>query len=199
MNRQALWTVIIGVVLTVAVVAGAFVMLRTVNDPGPENGAQAPEDAGPLTTDALLSEVGDRPDCPTTGAGGVALDCLGGENGAATAEGITVVNVWAWWCGPCRDELPYFDEFAAAHPEYTVVGVHADRNPGNGAAMLDELGISLPSYQDLDNTFAGTLGLPGVIPITVVFDGDEQLQMFPRTFESAAEIEKAVQAAVTGR
>ena len=110
-----------------------------------------------------------------------------------------MANVWAWWCGPCRDELPYFDEFAAAHPEYTVVGVHADRNPGNGAAMLDELGISLPSYQDLDNTFAGTLGLPGVIPITVVFDGDEQLQMFPRTFESAAEIEEAVQAAVTGR
>ena len=199
MNRQALWTVIIGVVLTVAVVAGAFVMLRTVNDPGPENGAQAPEDAGTLTTDALLSEVGDRPDCPATGAGGVALDCLGGENSAAAAEGITVVNVWAWWCGPCRDELPYFDEFAAAHPEYTVVGVHVDRNPGNGAAMLDELGISLPSYQDLDNTFAGTLGLPGVIPITVVFDGDEQLQMFPRTFESAAEIEEAVQAAVTGR
>ena len=199
MNRQALWTVIIGVVLTVAVVAGAFVMLRTVNDPGPENGAQAPEDAGTLTADALLSEVGDRPDCPAAGAGGVALDCLGGENGAAAAEGITVVNVWAWWCGPCRDELPYFDEFAAAHPEYTVVGVHADRNPGNGAAMLDELGISLPSYQDLDNTFAGTLGLPGVIPITVVFDGDEQLQMFPRTFESAAEIEEAVQAAVTGR
>ena len=199
MNRQALWTVIIGVVLTVAVVAGAFVMLRTVNDPGPENGAQAAEDAGPLTTDALLSEVGDRPDCPATGAGGVALDCLGGENGPAATEGITVANVWAWWCGPCRDELPYFDEFAAAHPEYTVVGVHADRNPGNGAAMLDELGISLPSYQDLDNTFAGTLGLPGVIPITVVFDGDEQLQMFPRTFESAAEIEEAVQAAVTGR
>ena len=66
MNRQALWTVIIGVVLTGAVVAGAFVMLRTVNDPGPENGAQAPEDAGPLTTDALLSEVGDRPDCPAS-------------------------------------------------------------------------------------------------------------------------------------
>ena len=109
MNRQALWTVIIGVVLTVAVVAGAFVMLRTVNDPGPENGAQAPEDAGPLTTDALLSEVGDRPDCPATGAGGVALDCLGGENSAAAAEGITVVNVWAWQKS-VRDELPYFDE-----------------------------------------------------------------------------------------
>ena len=68
--------------------------------------------------------------------------------------------------------------------------------------MLDELGISLASYQDLDNTFAGTLGLPGVIPITVVFDGDEQVKLFPRTFDSAAELEAAVTEAVeagTGR
>lgn len=193
MTRQAVWTVVIGVLLTVAVVAGAVAMLRTVNDPDPD-----PENAGTFDTDALISDVGERPDCPATGAGGVELECLGGENTPVASSGITVVNVWAWWCGPCRDELPYFDEFAAAHPEYTVVGVHADRNPGNGAAMLDELGISLASYQDLDNTFAGTLGLPGVIPLTVVFDGEEQLQLFPRTFASAAELETAVAEAVAG-
>ena len=197
MTRQAVWTLVIGVLLTVAVVAGAFTMLRTVNDPEP--GTAAPENAGTLDTDALISDVGERPDCPATGAGGVELDCLGGENAPVASSGITVVNVWAWWCGPCRDELPYFDDFAAAHPEYTVVGVHADRNPGNGAAMLDELGISLASYQDLDNTFAGTLGLPGVIPLTVVFDGEEQVALFPRTFASTAELEAVVAEAVAGR
>ena len=196
MTRQTVWTIVIGALLTVAVIAGAFTMLRSLNEP---DGPAAPEDAGSLTTDALRADVAERPDCPATGAGGVTLDCLGGENAPQAPSGITVVNVWAWWCGPCRDELPYFDEFAAAHPEYTVVGVHADRNPGNGAAMLDELGISLPSYQDLDNTFAGTLGLPGVIPITVVFDGGEQIDFFPRTFGSAAEIETAVAEAVASR
>ncbi len=193
MTRQAVWTVVIGLLLTAAVVAGAVAMLRTVNDTDP---VAAPEDAGTLDTDALISDVATRPDCPATGAGGVELDCLGGQNAPVASSGITVVNVWAWWCGPCRDELPYFDEFAAAHPEYTVVGVHADRNPGNGAAMLDELDISLASYQDLDNTFAGTLGLPGVIPLTVIFDGEEQLRLFPRTFDSAAELEAAVSEAV---
>jgi len=193
MTRQMLWTVVIGVVLTIAVIAGAVLMLRTVN---------APEDAGEtlaVPEGASTSEVAQRPDCPATGAGGVGLDCLGGENAPADPEGVTVVNVWAWWCGPCRDELPYFDEFAAANPQYTTVGVHADKNPANGAAMLDELGISLPSYQDLDNSFAGTLGLPGVIPLTVVFEGEEQIALFPRTFASADEIQQAVDEAVAAR
>ena len=196
MNRQNIWTLVIGTVLTIAVFAAAFAMLRTVNEP-----AGGPQEADPAagaaaTTGASESEVADRPACPATGAGGVQLDCLGAENGQAPSEGITVVNVWAWWCEPCREELPYFDEFAADHPEYTVVGVHADTNPGYGAAMLDELGIGLASYQDFDNTFAGTLGLPGVIPITVVFDGTEQVALFPRTFESAQELADAVTGAV---
>ncbi|QGU03582.1 TlpA family protein disulfide reductase [Corynebacterium comes] len=195
MNRQSAWTIVIGIILTLAVFAAAFAMLRTVN--GPAGGPQAADTAA-VTTGASQSNVVDRPDCPSTGAGGVELDCLGGDNGKAPAEGVTVVNVWAWWCGPCRDELPFFDEFAAAHPEYTVVGVHADANPGNGAAMLEELGIDLASYQDVDNTFAGTLGLPGVIPITVVFEGTEQVAMFPKSFESTRELTDAVAEAVEG-
>ncbi|MDO5668490.1 MAG: TlpA disulfide reductase family protein [Corynebacterium sp.] len=193
MIRQLLAMVVIGVVLTIAVIAGAVIMLQTVN---------SPDDGGEtlaVPEGASISEVGQRPDCPATGAGGVALDCLGGDNAAVGPEGITVVNVWAWWCGPCRDELPYFDEFAAANPQYTTVGVHADKNPANGAAMLDELGIRLPSYQDLDNSFAGTLGLPGVIPLTVVFDGEQQIALFPRTFASADEIQQAVDEAVATR
>ncbi|MFC6147191.1 TlpA family protein disulfide reductase [Corynebacterium nasicanis] len=194
MSRPALWSVLVAVLLTLAVGAGAFAMLRTINNPG-----EPTPTAGPEETVTEGASISGRPDCPASGAGGVDLDCLGGAGSDAAPTGITVVNVWAWWCGPCRDELPFFDELAAAHPEYTVVGVHADRNPGNGAALLAELGISLPSYQDLDNRFAGTLGLPGVIPLTVVFDGEEQIALFPRTFASLAELQDAVAGAVASR
>lgn len=188
MTRQLLWMTVAGVLATILVIAGAVVLLRDINEtPAPQDAA-AGAGGETSTSDA---EIPARPDCPGDGAGGIDLACLGGETGTGTDK-PTVVNVWAWWCGPCRDELPHFDEFAAGHPEYEVVGVHADANPSNGAAMLTELGIELPSYQDDDNTFAGTLGLPGVIPITVIFDGDEQVGMYAQPFTSAAEIDAAV-------
>lgn len=197
MNRSIVAMIVAVVVATVAVVAGATYLLQT--GPGADDAAAPATETTLAEAPAENSEedVPARPDCPADGAGGVALPCLGGEAGAQPqAEGITVVNLWAWWCGPCRDELPYFDDFAAQHPEYTVVGVHADGNPGNGAAFLNDLGIEMPSYQDSENTFAGTLGLPAVVPITVIFEGTEQLAMYPQPFESTAELAAAVDEAV---
>ena len=107
-----------------------------------------------------------------------------------------MVNVWAWWCEPCRAELPYLQDVAEAHPDWQVVGVHADKNAGNGAAFLNDLGVELPSFQDSDNKFAGELGLPGVVPVTVVLKDGEVRKQFAQPFSSAAEIEKAVEEAI---
>lgn len=190
MKKQLIWLVFGSILLTIVVLAGAMSLLNSVNNP--QGGADEGDVGASISTTPEAAPIVARPDCPSLGAGGVELDCLGGEVGQSAGEKPTVVNLWAWWCGPCRDELPYFDEFAAAHPEYEVVGVHADANPGNGAALLEDLGVSLPSYQDDNNLFAGTLGLPGVIPITVVFDGEEQVGMFAQPFDSVADIEQAV-------
>ena len=100
------------------------------------------------------------------------------------------------WCDPCRAELPAVEEFARTHPEYTVVGVHADRNAGNGAALLEDLGVSLPSYQDDSGAFAAAQGLPPVVPVTVVLRGGEQVAVFAREFSSADELAEAVEGAV---
>ncbi len=135
----------------------------------------------------------ERPDCPGPGVGGVDLPCLGGEDSGQNPQDITVVNVWAWWCEPCREELPAFDEFARTHPDYTVVGVHADTNAANGAALLNELGIQMPSYQDSENVFAGAHGLPGVVPVTVVFRGEEKVGVMGKGFSSSSEIARAVE------
>ena len=48
------------------------------------------------------------------------------------------------------------EEIAQAQPRMERGGVHADRNAGNGAAFLNDLGVDLPSYQDDSNLFAGT-------------------------------------------
>lgn len=191
MSRTTLrWVlaVVATVAATAVVIAGAVVLLRGGSDTGTETGAAPgqPSAAAPSTAHT-------RPNCPGTGVGGVELPCLGGEAqaGAPDAE-LTLVDVWAWWCEPCRKELPVIQQYADAHPETRVVGVHADSAEANGIALLDELKVDLPSYQDSDNTFASTLGLPGVVPITLVFRGDTQVAVFPRTFDTLGQLEDAI-------
>lgn len=187
-------TVVAAVVLTVAVVAGALALTEgtdsAAREPAPEAGTEA-------STSGTVTAA--RPDCPSDGVAGIKLDCLGGDPGdQPDDEGVTVVNVWAWWCGPCREELPHIQEFADANPDYTVVGVHADPVASRGADFLNDIGVALPSYQDDDNTFAGTLGLPRVIPVTVVFVDGELVESFPVPFTSTAEIDAAVDRALAG-
>ena len=176
--KRAIWvSVAVIVAVTLLVVAGARSLLVDDQPTG-----------DPV---AVEKQVPQRPDCPA----GLDLPCLGGDV-AGEAKEITVVNVWAWWCQPCRAELPAVEEFARTHPEYTVVGVHADQNAGNGAALLEEVGVDLPSYQDDSGAFAAEQGLPPVVPVTVVLRGGEQVAVFAREFTSASELAEAVQGAI---
>ncbi|MHA5282038.1 TlpA family protein disulfide reductase [Corynebacterium sp. CQ3829_602738] len=176
--KRAIWvSVAVIVAVTLLVVAGARSLLVDDQPTG-----------DPV---AVEKQVPQRPDCPA----GLDLPCLGGDV-AGEAKEITVVNVWAWWCQPCRAELPAVEEFARTHPEYTVVGVHADQNAGNGAALLEEIGVDLPSYQDDSGAFAAEQGLPPVVPVTVVLRGGEQVAVFAKEFTSAEELAAAVEGAL---
>ncbi|PAT10637.1 TlpA family protein disulfide reductase [Corynebacterium hadale] len=182
-------SVVGALVVTCFVVAGAVALLR--------GGGSGDEVRGKGETGASISEeapVAQRPDCVAGGVGGVELPCLGGADVPGERAGVTVVNVWAWWCEPCRTELPVLERYAADHPDVEVVGVHADRQAAAGADLLNELGVELSSYQDSDNSFAGQLGLPGVVPITVVFRDGEQVGTLAQAFES----EEALASAIDG-
>ena len=82
--------------------------------------------------------------------------------------------------------------FADAHPDISVVGVHADKNAANGVALMNDLDVRFPSYQDDVNRFAGLLGLPGVVPILLVYKQGQPVGMFPHAFNSLEELEDAV-------
>lgn len=198
MRRSVVASAVAAAVAVAAVAAGAVVLLRgTGEDSGAGAGAQGEATSGASADVGASQQVPgaeQRPDCPAGEVGGVALPCLGGASSSKSPDSaaVTVVSLWAWWCEPCRDELPIIDEYAREHPEVQVVGVHADPNEARGVALLNDLGVGLPSYQDSSGAFAGQLGLPGVVPILLVFRGDERIGMFPRTFSSQAEIADAV-------
>ncbi|MDO4909801.1 MAG: TlpA disulfide reductase family protein [Corynebacterium sp.] len=171
------------VVLTAIVIAAATTMLKH----------DMPVTQDSATSSATMSAaVAGRPDCPS----GVDLPCLGGKVVDTPAKPM-VINVWAWWCQPCRKELPFVEQLAESRPDLTVVGVHEDTNAANGAAFLKDLGIGLPSYQDATGAFAAKYQLPSVVPVTVVLRADGSVAAtLTQAFDSYAAFSAAVNSAL---
>ncbi|HET6865087.1 MAG TPA: thioredoxin family protein [Solirubrobacteraceae bacterium] len=53
---------------------------------------------------------------------------------AVSRPGITVIDFWAEWCGPCRAMGPQFERAAVLRPQYRFAKVDVDAEPGVAAA-----------------------------------------------------------------
>lgn len=53
---------------------------------------------------------------------------------AVSRAGITVIDFWAGWCGPCRAMAPQFERAAAMRPQYRFTKVDVDAEPAVAAA-----------------------------------------------------------------
>ena len=77
-----------------------------------------------------------------------------------------VVNYWAEWCAPCREELPELNALAEAYPQVAVIGLHFDRAEGDELRELSErMGIEF-SVLGHEYAEAYALTLPRVLPTT---------------------------------
>ena len=82
----------------------------------------------------------------------VTLPCLGGgpDVDLSTLRGPLVINLWAQWCGPCREELPYYQRLhAEAGDEVDVIGVdYQDTRPDAALELVREAGVTYPLLAD---------------------------------------------------
>jgi thiol-disulfide isomerase/thioredoxin len=102
------------------------------------------------------------------------FDCLGGGTlDLGRAPGVpTVVNLWASWCGPCREELPLVQQLAAAAGDRVrVVGVVSKDGRQEATSFAADAGAQFPSGFDAQGDLMTRLGLRG-LPYTYFLDPD---------------------------
>ncbi len=88
-----------------------------------------------------------------------------GEGSLAEHRGEWVlVNFWASWCVPCRDEAPELEEFQRQHggSGFTVLGIDTNDLSGDGRAFARKYGLSYPQLHDGEGTMAHEYGTTGV-------------------------------------
>ncbi|GGO33218.1 TlpA family protein disulfide reductase [Deinococcus humi] len=80
-----------------------------------------------------------------------------------------VVNFWASWCVPCREEAPMLAEFAREARNLTMVGVVFQDQPDAARAFTREFAVPYPSVIDRQSRVAIDYGVAG-IPETFFID-----------------------------
>jgi Peroxiredoxin len=112
------------------------------------------------------------------------LDSIPREKSLADYRGrVVLINVWATWCLPCRQEMPSIEKlYNEFHPRgLDVVAISVDE-PGNAQGVRDfahELGLTFTILYDPKNAITGEYDLKGY-PTTIVVARDgtiRKLQM----------------------
>lgn len=93
---------------------------------------------------------------------------VGGGDGALSDEAgkVVVINIWAYWCGPCTSEAPDLVKAAAALPQVAFLGINTRDNEGNAESFVRAHDIPYPSFSDQDGALVLRLGQ--VVPVAAM-------------------------------
>lgn len=92
--------------------------------------------------------------------------------------GAVLVNFWATWCPPCREEMPSLSALHASfsgNPAFSALTVLYQDSPETAKDYLEKNGYLIPVLVDPKGSVAESYGLTGV-PETFLIDGDGVLR-----------------------
>jgi peroxiredoxin len=135
---------------------------------------------------------------PATGGGpngpapAFSLGAKGGGNvSLAQYKGqVVMLNFWASWCGPCRQEMPLLENIYKKYNKlgFTLVGVNVEPDSKAADEWLKQTPVSFPVLYDKDSQVSKLYDVSGM-PSTVIIDRKGNIRVLHRGYKPGDENE----------
>lgn len=101
---------------------------------------------------------------------------------------VVMVNFWATWCGPCRQEMPELNKLYEKYRSsgFVLLGVNVDDDTRNAASVATKLGVKFPVLLDTDKAVSKRYDL-ATMPSTVLIDRDGKVRYVHRGYRDGFE------------
>jgi len=101
---------------------------------------------------------------------------------------VVMVNFWATWCGPCRQEMPLLDQLYTRYQRvgFSLLGVNIDDDSSKAMDMVSELGVSFPVLFDARKDVSRLYEVEAM-PVTVLIDREGMVRYVHHGYEPGIE------------
>ncbi|MEM7280817.1 MAG: TlpA disulfide reductase family protein [Pseudomonadota bacterium] len=119
---------------------------------------------------------------PSRGGDAVTLSDLKGQ--------VVMINFWATWCGPCRQEMPLLEEMYVRYNRmgFTLLGVNVEEDSRGADAYLKETRVSFPILFDNKNEVSKLYDVIAM-PSTVILDKEGTVRYLHKGYKPGYENE----------
>jgi thiol-disulfide isomerase/thioredoxin len=137
-----------------------------------------------VSTALAASSSGPAPGFKLSGRGGQTIDL------AQFKGQVVMINFWATWCGPCRDEMPLLEDIYKKYKPmgFTMLGVNVEPNSKAAEEWLGKLAkpVSFPIAFDTDSKVSKLYKVAGM-PNTVIVDRKGNVRVMHRGYKAGDE------------
>lgn len=101
---------------------------------------------------------------------------------------VVMLNFWASWCGPCRQEMPLMDEIYEKYEKFgfTILAVNVDEDSADADRFLDAVPVTFPILYDNESRISELYEVDAM-PTTVMIDRDGNKRFLHRGYKPGYE------------
>ena len=103
---------------------------------------------------------------------------------------VVMINFWASWCGPCRQEMPLLESIYKKYNRmgFTLIGVNVEPDSNAANQWLKQTPVSFPILYDKDSKVSKMYDVAGM-PSTVIIDRTGKVRVLHRGYKPGDENE----------